>query len=279
MALKKKPVQKNVKPAEYSKYFTISVEKKKKILGIFLMVISFLVFMSLITYSAFDKALLNNRIQDLIKGITSDNNAAQDIRNWLGISGAYISDFFFNGVTGYSSIVFPVVLFIWGLRFFKRFNFRILIHLSNFLLISALIFSTFFGVLRVNYRTFTNVKELSGSVGEYLGTILGRLLGGVGSISLLIALMIAILIFAFDIKIENIFLFVSNLFSRSVNKIKSEYEESKTDLKSESNLEKIKSLRDEKKKKKPNLKFTVFHRWINFSISHRGTDLLAILFI
>jgi len=250
MALKKKPVQKAVKPAADEKYFTISVEKKKKILGIFLMVISFLVFLSLITYSAFDKAQLNNRFQDLIKGLTPDNNIVQGTRNWLGISGAYISDFFFNAVTGYSSIVFPVVLFVWGLRFFKRFNFRILIHLSNFLLISALIFSTFFGVLRVNYRTLGNVNELSGFVGEYLGTVLGRFLGGVGSISLLAALMIALLIFAFDIKIENIFNFISNMFSRSADKIKSEYEESRLDVKQESNLEKIKSLRDEKRKKK-----------------------------
>src|ERR1035437_10199632 len=200
MALKKRPIQKAAKPAENEKYFTISVEKKKKILGIFLMVIAFLVFLSLISYSAFDKALLNYRLDDILKVFSSDNSSAQSTRNWLGISGAYVSDFFFNRVTGYSSIVFPVVLFIWGLRFFKRFNFRILIHLSNFLHISSLILSTFFGVLRVNYKTFANVKELSGSIGEYLGSVLGRLLGGVGCISLLTALMIAILIFAFDIK-------------------------------------------------------------------------------
>jgi S-DNA-T family DNA segregation ATPase FtsK/SpoIIIE len=250
MALKKKPIQKATKPAENEKYFTISVEKKKKILGIFLMVIAFLVFLSLLSYSAFDKALLNYRLDDILKVFSSDNSNSQSTRNWLGISGAYVSDFFFNGVTGYSSIVFPVVLFIWGLRFFKRFNFRILIHLSNFLLISSLILSTFFGVLRVNYKTFANVKELSGSIGEYLGSVLGRLLGGVGCISLLTALMIAILIFAFDIKIENIFLFISHLFSRSVDKIKSELEESKLEAKQDSNLDKIKSLREEKKKKK-----------------------------
>ncbi len=250
MALKKKPVQKNVKPIEYEKYFTISVEKKKKILGIFLMVFSFLVFLCLISYSAFDKAQLNYRWDDVLKVFNSDNSITLNTRNLLGISGAYVSDFFFNSVTGFSSIVFPVVLFMWGLRFFKRFNFRILIHLSNFLLVSALIFSTFFGVLRVNYKTFSNVKELSGSVGEYLGAVLGRLLGGVGSISLLMAMMIALLIFAFDIKIENIFIFISNLFNRSVDKIKSEYEESRTDQKLESNLDKIISLRDEKKKKK-----------------------------
>ena len=250
MALKKKPLQKTVKPAENDKYFTISVEKKKKILGIFLMVISFLVFLSLITYSTFDKALLNYRWDDIFKVFSSENSAAPSTRNWLGISGAYVSDFFFNWVTGFSSIVFPVVLFAWGLRFFKRFNFRILIHLSNFLLISALIFATFLGVIRVNYKTFANVKELSGSVGEYLGSVLGRLIGGVGSISLLIALMIAILIFAFDIKIENIFHFIGNLFRWIVNKFKNEYEESKAEAKPETNLDKIKSFREEKKKKK-----------------------------
>ena len=142
MALKKKPIQKSVKPSENNKYFTISVEKKKKILGIFLMVISFLVFLSLVTYSAFDKALLNYRWDDVLKVFYSDNSVTLNTRNWLGISGAYVSDFFFNGVTGFSSIAFPFVLFIWGLRFFKRFNFRVLIHLSNFLLISACLLYT-----------------------------------------------------------------------------------------------------------------------------------------
>ena len=94
MALKKKPIAKTVKPTENEKYFTISVEKKKKILGIFLMVISFLVFLSLITYSAFDKAQLNYRWDDVLKVFSSDNSVTLSTRNWLGISGAYVSDFF-----------------------------------------------------------------------------------------------------------------------------------------------------------------------------------------
>ena len=57
-----------------------------------------------------------------------------------------------------------------------------------------------------------------------------------------------ILSLAFDIKIENIFRFVSNLFNKSVEKIKSEYDDGKLDTKQEANLEKIKSLREDKKK-------------------------------
>jgi S-DNA-T family DNA segregation ATPase FtsK/SpoIIIE len=75
-------------------------------------------------------------------------------------------------------------------------------------------------------------------------------LGLIGSVISLIALLLAILIFAFDIKIENIFHFFANLFNKSVEKIKNEYETGKLDSKQEANLEKIKSLREDKKKKK-----------------------------
>ena len=94
--------------------------------------------------------------------------------------------------------------------------------------------------------------ELYGNVGQHLGIILNRFLGGAGSIIFLITLMIAILIFAFDIKLENIFRFIMNLFNKSVEKIKNEYEEGKLDSKQEANLEKIKSLREDKKAKESN---------------------------
>jgi S-DNA-T family DNA segregation ATPase FtsK/SpoIIIE len=142
------------------------------------------------------------------------------------------------------------VIFLWGLRFFKRLDFRILIHLSNFFLLSGLILSSFFGVLSLHIDSVKNNPELYGHVGEQLGKIFNRFLGGIGSVIFLLALMIAILIFAFDIKIENIFRFIMNLFNKSVEKIKSEYESGKLDSKQEANLDKIKSLREDKKKKK-----------------------------
>lgn len=254
MVLKKKAKPKVEKPAESGKYFTISIGKKKKILGILLIVLSFFIILSIVSYSRSDEARISSQIwRDLLNIITNSNNELNnvaDINNWMGISGVYISFFFIRSIIGYFSILLPAVIFLWGLRFFKKLDFRILIHLSNFFLLSGLILSSFFGVLSLYSKSFSDI-ELYGNVGQHLGIIFNRFLGGAGSIIFLAALMIAILIFAFDIKIENIFRFIMNLFNRSVEKIKNGYEAEKLESKQEANLEKIKSLREDKKKVMP----------------------------
>lgn len=253
MALKKKSKPKVEKPVETGKYFTISIIKKKKILGILLIVLSFFIILSILSYSRSDEARISSQIwRDLLNLLTNSNNEINklaEINNWMGIVGVYISFFFIRSIIGYFSILLPAVIFLWGLRFFMKLDFRILIHLSNFFLLSGLILSSFFGVLSLHYNSFSDI-ELYGNVGKHLGMIFNRFLGGIGSVIFLIALMITILIFAFDIKIENIFHFIANLFNKSVEKIKTEYEAGKLDSKQEANLKKIKSLRDDKKNKK-----------------------------
>ncbi len=249
MAAKKKRVLKNKRPqsSNGNHYFTISVEKKKKIIGIFLIVIALLIFLSIISYSPFD----HYEFSDLLKVIRSNSSLsgkAGSAYNWLGIFGACISDFFINSTLGYFSFVFPVMIFIWGTAFLKKINFHFLIYSSNFLILTGLILSSIFGVFRV--EGFISINELSGKIGYYLGEIFTRLLGGIGSIILLSAFFITLLIFAFDIKLEKVFHFFKNIFSSSVNKVKDELEKSREEIERDK-LKKIESLREEKKKKKP----------------------------
>ena len=60
MALKKKSKPKVEKPAESGKYFTISIVKKKKILGILLIVLSFFIILSIVSYSRSDEARISS---------------------------------------------------------------------------------------------------------------------------------------------------------------------------------------------------------------------------
>jgi DNA segregation ATPase FtsK/SpoIIIE, S-DNA-T family len=250
MAAKKKVRNKNTKSSNGENYFTISTEKKKKIIGIILVVLSFLTFLSIISYSRADYSGLDNVFSDLTKIFSSNSDFIQrssGIHNWLGLFGAYISNFFINSTIGVFSVVFPVMFFAWGLSFFKKFNFRKLIHFSNFLILIGLLLSSLFGTLRLE-GLFPNAYELSGSIGDYLGDILSRLIGGVGAIILLIAATAVLLIFAFDIKFEQIFHFIKGLTTSSYNKVKSEYEKGKAEQEA-SNLKKIRELSNEKKKK------------------------------
>ena len=95
---------------------------------------------------------------------------ASEINNALGLFGAYISDFFLNSTIGFSSIVFPVIMFVWGVAVFKNQYYRISIYISNFLVSVALIVATLFGVLRSEFQVEGSrfrVPELPNDSGEW----------------------------------------------------------------------------------------------------------------
>jgi hypothetical protein len=48
------------------------------------------------------------------------NLKAETTQNLLGLLGAYISNFFFNHTTGYSSIIIPFILILWSLDLFQN---------------------------------------------------------------------------------------------------------------------------------------------------------------
>ncbi len=218
-----------------SKYFSISSDKKKKIIGIFLILFSIFLFLCIISYDRRDEVYLAYSI--FHSGINT--------HNWLGIIGAKLSHFFIKLIIGYFSVVFPAVLMLWGISFFKKIPFKILIHSTNLLILFGLIFATFFTVIKSGFDLFAGVYELRGSIGESIGEFLIGLIGGIGSVLLLIFVAVSILIFAFDIRIEKVFKLLKSVFERSSeDKIKIIRTDEKT-----SNLEKIKKLRSDKKKK------------------------------
>ncbi len=252
MALKKKKSvkEKNGKSSSSKNYFTLTSENKKQILGIFLLIISVILFLSIITFDRRDEANLTTFFSDFFTSF----DKKIDIQNWLGVSGAHFSRFLVKATLGYFSITIPIVLFLWGASFFKKIDFKLRLHISNFLLIGSIIAATFFGVLRVNYNLLSDTYELSGFIGEYLGKFLSGLIGGIGSILVLGFGFITLLIFALDVDIKNILAFFKDVFSFNDD----ESEESKTDAasvdpKEKEKLDKIKKLSGDKKKKKDNL--------------------------
>ncbi|MCL5027567.1 MAG: DNA translocase FtsK [Bacteroidetes bacterium] len=231
---------KTSKPANGENQKPTTSAKKKKILGVLLILFSILILLSIISYSRFDEA--NLQAKNLL-------NQADVIRNWLGIVGAYTALFFVKSTIGFFSVIFPAILFIWGISFFIKINFRKLLNISNFLLLSGLILCSFFGVLGKHYNLFSDIYELSGSVGNYLGEFFSRLVGGIGSLIFLFAASVILLVVAFDIKIETIFHFFHELFSSAGDNEEITAAEDKVETEKE-NLKKIKELGKEKKKKK-----------------------------
>ena len=251
MALKKKKSvkEKNGKSSSNKNYFVLTSNNKKQILGLFLVVISIILFLSVVTFDRRDEANLTTWFTDFFASF--DNKI--DIQNWLGVTGAHFSKFLVKATFGYFSITIPIVLFLWGVSFFKTIDFKFRLHVSNFLLVSTIIFAAFFGVLRVNYDLFASTYELSGFIGDHLGNFLSGLIGGIGSILLLGFGFVTLLIFALDIDIKNILVFFRDVFSFNENQ-EEETDEKKSSEKPEAkekeNLDKIKKLSGDKKKKK-----------------------------
>ncbi|MEW5843304.1 MAG: DNA translocase FtsK 4TM domain-containing protein [Bacteroidota bacterium] len=231
----------------------MSPEKKKKLMGILLIVFALLIFLSVLSYSRDDESYFSYRFIDQFNIFETNpelQNKAATTHNWLGIFGAYISHFFVRSTIGYFSLVFPAIMFIWGYTVLrKEKNYKLALHLSNFLLVVGIILSTFFGMLQYTpeISLFTSVYELSGKVGYFFGTVLSRLLGGVGSIIFLGAALLVTMIIAFDFKFSSLIEIIKNLFrAKDENNIIIKPVEEKS---SKDNLEKIKSLRGESKLK------------------------------
>lgn len=253
MALKKKKSvkEKNGKSSSNKNYFILTSDNKRQILGIFLLIISVILFLSVITFDRRDEANLS---ESYFSDFFTSFDKKIDIQNWLGVTGAHFSKFLVKATFGYFSITIPIVLFLWGVSFFKKIDFKFRLHVSNFLLLSSIIFAAFFGVLHVNYDLFSSTYELSGFIGDHLGNFLSGLVGRIGSILILSGLFITLLIFALDINIESIINFFKDVFSFSDDSEESEDKKvaDVVDPKEKENLDKIKKLSSDKKKKKGN---------------------------
>lgn len=254
MAVKKK----NTKPksANSNSQLLVSTQQKKKILGILLIAFALIVFLSILSYSRFDEANLGSFFGDMLKIFSSDSefvHRAASTHNWLGLFGAYISYFCINLTIGYFSIVFPIIIFIWGLAVLKDSDYKVSAYLSNFLLVIGFIIATFFGVLQNTPQPgiLTEIHELSGNIGTFLGIGLGRILGTLGSSVFLIALLLVTILFVFDIPFDKIFASISKFFKEGL--AEHETVPASSNLarkKSETNLKAIKKLGKKKQKKK-----------------------------
>jgi len=233
-------------------YFIIPIEKKKKILGFFLALISLLLLLSILSYSEYDRIYSDYSFFDLFKAFSGNNiNDISPNRtyNWLGLFGALVSDFMINSLFGYFSIAIPAVIFIWAYSFIIDKNYKSALNLTNLFLIASLIMSIFFGVLRFN-GFFEEFNVLSGNIGFLIANGLGKILGGLGSF---IFSLFTIFIFAFivfDIKFDKIFEFLKGLVEDSQESISNIKDKNKSNSEVSDNLAKVSGSKVEKKKKR-----------------------------
>ncbi len=182
-----------------------SSERRQSILALLLMAVALLVFLALVSYDAGDEATADVHFSDLPKVFSGDPQVqakADTAHNWLGLVGAVISDFLIKSTIGYSIFFLPVLLMLFGWTLLRRGDFSRLTVVTNYTLISALLLSCSFGMIRLIFGQEDVSMPWSGVVGDFLATILAQLLGRAGGSILLFTGMLAIAVLVVDLDLH-----------------------------------------------------------------------------
>jgi hypothetical protein len=179
--------------------------RKHAVLAILLLATALLVFLALVSYDPRDEAAADTGIVDLFKLVTGDQVAqarADTAQNWLGLAGAMISNFLITSTVGYSVLLFPFVLMLFGWTLLRRGEFGRVVVLANYTILFAFLLSTCLGMARLLVGEGGLGVEWSGVVGDFLSLLLTRLLGKVGASIVLAVSLFLVLVLAVDLDLH-----------------------------------------------------------------------------
>ena len=144
--------------------------------------ISLMLLLSILSYSALDQASGEIALWDLWKVFTNDEAIllkAERTHNWLGLLGAVISNWFINSTIGYAVIIVPFLGFVWSIYLLNEKKLRRKVILTNYTVILAILFASFAGLL----RQFDAIlpMEWSGVAGHFIAYVLSKFIGLTGA--------------------------------------------------------------------------------------------------
>ena len=206
-----------------NKIANFTLRRFAEFIGILLISISILLFISLVSYSPQDPNFIfpENKI----------------IENFLGINGSYIADIFYQSV-GLVSLLIPFSLFFTGISITINKKLILLIENTFFIILYTLISTLFFSIFhKETYLLVMNGNN--GFVGDLLSqTIFIDILNINKEFSyyLLIIFVFLLFLLSSDFKlsyIKKIFYFVINLFSRNTKIIYTDKKLNENELKDE----------------------------------------------
>jgi len=205
------------KTIDKSVEFTLN--RLAELTGLFLILGSILLFISLISHSPEDPNFIFPK--------------NTEIKNLLGSKGSYTSDLFYQSI-GLISILVPITIFFTGFNVFIKKNFLIIIENIFFIILYSLLGSLFFSTFHTETFWLT-INGNNGFVGNLLeNTFLSNLINLNKQISYYILLFCIIVIFLFSINfslsslIKN-FKNILNIFKKNKNTL-NVYEEKSLDI-------------------------------------------------
>ncbi|HQY19557.1 MAG TPA: DNA translocase FtsK [Ignavibacteria bacterium] len=159
---------------------TISEDFKKQLLGFLIGVFGIMICLSILSYSDKDQATLE-RMSFLNIFKKESYSSAFVTYNWLGIAGAYLSDFLVNYFFGYFSLIISVILITFGITLLFKKPLNRTVQFSIYASLLMMMTASFFGLLRIFTGPQFISTKMSGTTGDYFASIFYHTLGSVGS--------------------------------------------------------------------------------------------------
>lgn len=188
--------------------------RRKQIVAIFLLMLSVLLLLCVVTYTAEDEVAADLSLGDLLQiPLQQDvKEKAALVQNPLGLIGAIVAHALINGTIGYAAAVFPSLLALWAWSLLRQRSIVSLLPFMSYLLIFALLFSTMAGTANIVFGGVA--KEFSGITGAFLAEMLTSMLGGVGASIILITIFFIAVVYAFDVDVEHTLELVRQWFEK-----------------------------------------------------------------
>ena len=180
------------------------MKHRAQIIAFLGILVSFMVLLSLLSYSAADQASGDVGLLDLLKVFTNDEvmqARARSTGNLLGLLGAIISNALINSTIGYAVLVFPILGFLWSVAIIRKSDLRRITILTNYALAFAFLFSALCGTVRLLGDHPLMSMEWSGTVGDFLASVLTQLIGVTGTLLLLLGMTITLIVLVADLDI------------------------------------------------------------------------------
>ncbi len=185
------------------KSLDFTIKRVAEIIGILFILVSILLFISLVSYSSEDPNF-----------IFTENI---EIKNFLGFRGSYISDLFFQSV-GLISFLISATVFFTGINLIKNKNFLVIVENIFFTVVYCILGSVFFSTF-FSDSFWLSINGNGGFVGFFFqNTFLINLINLNKEISFFILLILTLFIFLISVNF-NIKYFI-NLFKNLFTKIK-----------------------------------------------------------
>ncbi len=212
-------------------------DNQYKIMSVLLIMFAVLLFFALVSYTTKDEVNAQITLKQLFElafGNEELEAKAATTHNWLGIFGAFLSDFLINGTIGYAVYLFPIIIIIWSRYLFTGAKIpKGTIRRTYIFLILSIIFSTATASMQKLAMFADFEKELSGAIGQYLSWLLVSTTGMSGTLILMLTATIITVVVGFNLDMSVFWKRMSQLWNSLFESANEAYSSFKDDIKTQ----------------------------------------------